>query len=101
MEGKLRAWSIVALSLLCTVLIYVLVRTPPDVARASAQRHARRAPPEPAPAPRPGTQENPDMYRGWPMFFGWPLPQPPSSSGTPKSSPGPAESPEGGNQSVP
>lgn len=80
MDERLRAWSIVALSLLSVILIYVLVRTPPPVKATPApppvpQAHAGPGSPQ-ASAPA----ENPsDIYRGWPLFFGWPLPEVPSS----------------------
>ncbi|MBN8227331.1 hypothetical protein JYK02_07385 [Corallococcus macrosporus] len=74
LEPRTRAWSIVAMSLLCLVLTWVLLRTPPHPGRPSET-------PEPAEEPSRG---NP--YRGWPLFQGWPMPQPPDTqpSDTPR-----------------
>ncbi|RKG90641.1 hypothetical protein [Corallococcus terminator] len=66
MENRTRAWSIVAMSLLCLVLTYVLLRSPPHP--------GHREEPSPGEAP---TRGNP--YRGWPLFQGWPVPQPPDA----------------------
>jgi hypothetical protein len=75
-KGPARIWSIVLMSLLCTVLTVVLLRHP--------------GPPAPPPPPVP---DEPDtstpltdeqrraMYRAWPLFGGWPLPQPPAGTG--------------------
>ncbi|RKH66335.1 hypothetical protein [Corallococcus aberystwythensis] len=67
LEPRTRAWSIVAMSLLCLVLTWVLLRTPPRPGQPPEQ-------PEPAEEP---TRGNP--YRGWPLFQGWPVPQPPDT----------------------
>jgi hypothetical protein len=67
------------MSLLCVVLAWVLLRTPP---RPGHHPHAPE--PEPAEAPARG---NP--YRGWPLFQGWPIPQPPDPR--PEHGPPPSE----------
>jgi hypothetical protein len=78
MDERARAWSVIALGLLSAILIYVLVRTPPSVRKATPpQPHVQAGPARPE-GPGP-VEENPDYYRGWPLFFGWPLPEVPSS----------------------
>ncbi|NOK19926.1 hypothetical protein [Corallococcus carmarthensis] len=67
LEPRTRAWSIVAMSLLCIVLSWVLLRTPP---------HPGPHPERPEAVEEP-TRGNP--YRGWPLFQGWPMPQPPDT----------------------
>ncbi|RKG66569.1 hypothetical protein D7V80_19310 [Corallococcus sp. CA054B] len=69
LEPRTRAWSIVVMSLLCAVLTWVLLRTPP--------RPGQHRPEGPVPTEEP-TRGNP--YRGWPLFQGWPVPQPPDKS---------------------
>ncbi|PTL82763.1 hypothetical protein [Vitiosangium sp. GDMCC 1.1324] len=82
MDERVRAWSIVALSLLSVILIYVLVRTPPEVQKASAHAPVPQAQAVPgSPQASQPTGVSPDVYRGWPLFFGWPLPEVPSGSG--------------------
>lgn len=54
------------MSLLCLVLTYVLLRSPPH------PRHREENTPSEAP-----TRGNP--YRGWPLFQGWSVPQPPDA----------------------
>ena len=71
MEPRARAWSIVGMSVLCGVLVYVLLRSPP---------HVRQHGPETPTPEEVSTQGNP--YRGWPLFQGWPLPQPPDAKPT-------------------
>jgi hypothetical protein len=74
LEGRARAWSIVVMTLLCTVLIAVLLERPgPPPA------------PEQAPAAPPATNDakaQGERYRGW-LFYGWPLPQAPAQGGQP------------------
>ncbi|NPC69789.1 hypothetical protein D7Y27_06085 [Corallococcus sp. AB004] len=67
LEPRTRAWSIVAMSLLCVVLAWVLLRTPPHPGQ-------HLEPTEPTEEPSRG---NP--YRGWPLFQGWQIPQPPDT----------------------
>ncbi|WP_375765276.1 hypothetical protein NR798_26535 [Archangium gephyra] len=91
MDETARAWSIGALCLLCALLAYVLLRTPPEVRPAATQR-AHAAPSVPvAPQPSGGFEPDPEMYRGWPLFLGWPLPEVPSGWGTGGSQPAPSE----------
>ncbi|RKG87062.1 hypothetical protein D7W82_14600 [Corallococcus sp. CA049B] len=68
LEPRTRAWSIVAMGLLCAVLTWVLLRTPP--------RPGQHPPEEQVPTEE-RTRGNP--YRGWPLFQGWPVPQPPDT----------------------
>ncbi|WP_375758030.1 hypothetical protein [Corallococcus exercitus] len=74
LEPRTRAWSIVVMSLLCVVLAWVLLRTPP---------HPGQYRPQPESVEEP-SRGNP--YRGWPLFQGWPVPQPPDAkpSDTPR-----------------
>ncbi|RKH39328.1 hypothetical protein D7Y23_36635 [Corallococcus sp. AB050B] len=67
LEPRTRAWSIVVMSLLCIVLTWVLLRTPPNPGL-----HPESTEPTEEP-----TRGNP--YRGWPLFQGWPMPQPPDA----------------------
>lgn len=92
MDKRTRAWSIVALSLLCALLAYVLLRTPPKVgppSQAPPRAHQAASPPATHP-PSTEPEFNRDMYRGWPLFLGWPLPEvPPPDWGTGGSQPPP------------
>lgn len=84
MTERARAWSIVALTLLCALLSYVLLRTPPQVRLMHAHSRTHPTPstpvaPQPSESPAPESRDfNPEMYQGWPLFFGWPLPEAPS-----------------------
>ncbi|WP_371823436.1 hypothetical protein [Myxococcus sp. CA056] len=89
LRGPARAWSIVAMSLLCIVLGTVLLREPMPAAPRNAPRVE-----EPTEAPPPLTpEERRSMYRAWPMFEGWPLPQLPAGDLEPEqpSRPAPRE----------
>ncbi|MFE8601755.1 hypothetical protein [Archangium violaceum] len=91
MDKRTRAWSIVALGLLCALLAYVLLRTPPKVGPSDAHPRGHQAASTPETHP-PSTEPefNRDMYRGWPLFLGWPLPEvPPPDWGTGGSEPPP------------
>ncbi|HEX5745966.1 MAG TPA: hypothetical protein VFZ09_06965 [Archangium sp.] len=91
MDKRTRAWSIVALGLLCAVLAYVLLRTPPKVGHSHDTPREHQAASTPAAHP-PSTEPkfDPNMYRGWPLFLGWPLPEvPPPDWGTGGSAPPP------------
>ncbi|WP_075207389.1 hypothetical protein [Archangium violaceum] len=96
MNKRTRAWSIVALGLLCALLAYVLLRTPPQVSpsHATPRGHQATSTPEPHPPethpPSTAPRLDPNMYRGWPLFLGWPLPEvPPPDWGTGGSAPPP------------
>lgn len=80
MGSRARAWSIAALSVLCTLLSWVLLRTPPTPAPGTPTREA------PAPA-TPSEPQDWSSYRGWPLFQGWPLPQVPVPSTEPEPAP--------------
>ncbi|GMU11163.1 hypothetical protein [Corallococcus caeni] len=77
LEPRTRAWSIVVMGLLCIVLSWVLLRTPPRPVH-----HPRPQAPESVEEP---SQGNP--YRGWPLFQGWPIPQPPDTKPAPDTKP--------------
>lgn len=83
MEPRARAWSIVVMSLLCLVLTWVLLRSPPR----PGQRER-----EAADDTEESARGNP--YRGWPLFQGWPIPQPPDTKPAPGRKPPAGQHPE-------
>ncbi|QSQ28468.1 hypothetical protein JY651_41125 [Pyxidicoccus parkwayensis] len=88
-QGPARVWSIVVMSVLCTVLTVVLLRNP-------APSTPPPKPEEPAPQQPLTDEQRRAMYRAWPLFEGWPLPQLPSGQGQGAEPGKPAEAPPEG-----